>query len=268
VFAGTLYLALGAHFWRSRWSKRHAAPVSHGVARLEKCAIGLALLAHATGLQLALFGEEIMHFSFSLAFCLMIWLATLIYWLESFQVRLDGVQPIILFSAAVAAFLPLLFPQSHPIAHTEALGFRLHFFAIMLAAGLFALAAAHALFMGAVEKRLHQPQHSRLVDSMPPLLALESLLFRILNIAFVLLTLAIGSGLFYSEVMFQRMLTFEHKTVFGILSWVIFAILLAGRHIYGWRGRRARRWTLAGFVALLLAYVGSYFVLEVLLGRV
>ena len=75
------------------------------------------------------------------------------------------------------------------------------------------------------------------------------------------------SGIAFSEEVFGKPLTFNHKTVFAILSWVIFAALLAGRHLRGWRGRIALRWTLAGFAALLLAYVGSRFVLEVILGR-
>ena len=59
----------------------------------------------------------------------------------------------------------------------------------------------------------------------------------------------------------------NHKTIFAILSWGIFAALLGGRKVYGWRGRTAVLWTLSGFVMLLLAYVGSKFVLEVLLHR-
>ena len=55
--------------------------------------------------------------------------------------------------------------------------------------------------------------------------------------------------------------------MFAVVSWLTFAALLVGRHLYGWRGRTALRWTLAGFVLLLLAYVGSRFVLEVVLGR-
>ncbi|MNC89402.1 Cytochrome C assembly protein [compost metagenome] len=54
--------------------------------------------------------------------------------------------------------------------------------------------------------------------------------------------------------------------MFAILSWATFGLLLGGRARYGWRGRTALRWTLTGFVLLLLAYVGSRFVLEVLLG--
>ena len=67
--------------------------------------------------------------------------------------------------------------------------------------------------------------------------------------------------------MFGRAAKFNHKTVFGVISWVIFAALLTGRHAYGWRGRVAVRWTLAGFLMLVLAYIGSKFVLEVILGR-
>ena len=83
----------------------------------------------------------------------------------------------------------------------------------------------------------------------------------------MLLTLTLATGALFSEEVFGRALRFNHKTVFAILSWVIFGLLLAGRWRYGWRGRTALRWTLAGFVMLLLAYVGSRFVLEVILAR-
>ncbi|MEK7844843.1 MAG: cytochrome c biogenesis protein CcsA, partial [Pseudomonadota bacterium] len=62
-------------------------------------------------------------------------------------------------------------------------------------------------------------------------------------------------------------LTFSHKTLFGFISWGVFAALLIGRQLYGWRGRIAIRWTLAGFIILLLAYIGSKFVLEIILNR-
>jgi len=269
LLAGVLYFALGVHFWKSRWSEGASLTRSIRAIRLEKFLVGMTLVVQATGLQGLLFGQGDMQFSFALAFCLMAWLAALIYWLESFQVRLDGIQPIVLLVAALSAFLPLIFPQTHSVTHMSAPGFRFHFLVAMLAYGFFALAAAQAIFMGILEKYLHSPRaSSRLTHSMPPLLLLEALLFRILNIAFVLLTLALGSGLIYSDEIFGRALTFDHKTVFGIISWLLLAILLTGRHIYGWRGRRALKWTLSGFAALLLAYVGSRFVLEVLLERV
>jgi ABC-type uncharacterized transport system permease subunit len=84
---------------------------------------------------------------------------------------------------------------------------------------------------------------------------------------FVLLTLTLASGILFSEEIFGKALPWNHKTVFGIASWLIFAALLLGRHLYGWRGRTAIHWTLAGFISLMLAYVGVKFVLEVVLGR-
>jgi ABC-type uncharacterized transport system permease subunit len=103
---------------------------------------------------------------------------------------------------------------------------------------------------------------------MPPLLTMERVLFQVLGIGFVLLTLTLASGVFFSEEIFGRALRFDHKTVFAVIAWLIFAVLLAGRVVYGWRGRVALKGTFAGFAALLLAYVGSRFVLEVILGRV
>jgi ABC-type uncharacterized transport system permease subunit len=105
------------------------------------------------------------------------------------------------------------------------------------------------------------------LQSLPPLLSMERLLFRIISAGFLLLTLTVGSGMIFSEELFGRPLQFTHKVVFGILAWFIFAALLIGRRIYGWRGRLALRWTLAGFMALVLAYIGSKFVLEVVLKR-
>ena len=102
---------------------------------------------------------------------------------------------------------------------------------------------------------------------LPPLLTLERTLFRLIGVGFLLLTATIVSGGFFAEQVFGRALRFDHKTLFAVISWLIFAALLFGRYRYGWRGRTALRWVFAGFVALLLAYVGSRFVLEVILGR-
>jgi ABC-type uncharacterized transport system permease subunit len=96
---------------------------------------------------------------------------------------------------------------------------------------------------------------------------MEKLLFRVIWVGFILLTLTLLSGIVFSEEVFGQPLKFTHKTLFGIISWGVFAALLTGRQLYGWRGRIAIRWTLAGFIILLLAYLGSKFVLEVILQR-
>ena len=96
---------------------------------------------------------------------------------------------------------------------------------------------------------------------------MEPLLFRIIAAGFVLLTLTLASGMLFSEELFGKPLRFTHKIVFGIV--VVHLRRAAGRPAGSTAGAGALRvrWTLAGFLTLVLAYIGSKFVLEVLLGR-
>lgn len=268
IVAALLYAGLGFHFWHTRWHdvSRPLDPLP--MQTWERSAIAFSLLSHGAGLYTGLFATGSLRFSFSLAMSLMLWLAVLIYWLESFRSRMDGMQPMVLPLAALSSILPVLFPTTHEIAHANALGFKMHFLAAMLAYSLFTLSALHALFMGFVEHKLHRRAISKHQISLPSILSMEALLFRMIGIGFLLLTLTLVSGLAFSEQIFGRAFILDHKTVFAFASWTIFAALLFGRYKYGWRGRIALRWTLTGFLLLLLAYVGTRFVLEVLLGRI
>jgi ABC-type uncharacterized transport system permease subunit len=95
-----------------------------------------------------------------------------------------------------------------------------------------------------------------------PLLRLERVTFRFVEAGFLVLTLALVLGVITVEHW-----RWDHKTVFSLLGWAVFAALLGGRVLRGWRGPRATRWLYIGAGLLLLAYVGSRFVLEVVLGR-
>lgn len=267
LLPASLYAFLGFHFWRTRWSQA-ALLAPQGIHAWERLALAAALLLHGNVLYGELFGGGGMRFGFSTALSLMLWLAVLIYWVESFHARLEGLQPLVLPLAALCTLLPGLFPGQHVLANVSSAMFRVHFFIAMVAYSLFTLAALHAIIMAVAERRLHRGELTRPLASLPPLLTMESLLFRLITIAFALLTLTLASGIAFSESVFGKPLAFNHKTIFSIISWLIFAALLIGRHVRGWRGRTALRWTLAGFVALLFAYIGSRFVLEVVLGRV
>lgn len=267
LLAAVVYAALGYHFWRTRWKETDKPLAAQPMQPWERLAIGGNLGIHGAALYVGLFGAGTMQFSFAFALSLMLWLAVFIYWLESFRSRMDGLQPMVLPLAALCAALPVVFPHVRLVPHAASWGFKLHFIAAMLAYSLFTLSALHAVFMGYTERKLHQHALTKSLASLPPLLTMEALLFRMIVVGFVLLTVALGSGVLFSEEIFGKALTVDHKTVFAFASWGIFAALLIGRHAWGWRGRTALRWTMAGFMALLLAYVGSRFVLEVVLGR-
>jgi ABC-type uncharacterized transport system permease subunit len=103
-----------------------------------------------------------------------------------------------------------------------------------------------------------------------PLLTLERLTFRFVTAGFVLLTATLAAGWLFGDSLYgaQAAWRWDHKTVFSLLSWVTFAVLLVGRSRFGWRGRKAVRVLYIGTGLLLLGYAGSRFVLEVVLGRV
>jgi len=142
-----------------------------------------------------------------------------------------------------------------------------HIGVALLAYSLFTFAALHALLMMFAERSLHNKPTVIKLPDFPPLLVMESLLFRVITVGFVLLTFTLISGMLFSEQIFGKPLTFTHKIVFSIAAWLIYGWLLFGRYQYGWRGRKAINLTLIGFVLLLLAYVVSKFILQVLLNK-
>lgn len=225
------------------------------------------LLVHGWLLHASVFSDGGIYLGVGVSVSVIVWLAALIYWIGGFFYRLEGLQVFVLGAAAVLVVLPLLLPSVRPLAHTDLPAFRAHLIISLTAFSLFTIASLQALMMAVLERRLREGPLPRVLQSLPPLLTMERMLFRIIGAGFVLLTLTLLSGMLFSEELFGRPLSFTHKVVFGIAAWFIFAALLAGRRIYGWRGRMALRWTLAGFMALVLAYIGTKFVLEVLLGR-
>lgn len=174
-----------------------------------------------------------------------------------------------------------------------------HLAVALSAYGVLTIAALHALFMAALDRWLHRSGTPSVTDGgesrvgegtmearkdesagwrervaravlgpLPPLMAIERILFRLIGIGFGLLTLTVLTGVVFSEALFGQPIKLDHKTVFTLFAWLIFALLLVGRAVRGWRGRTALSWTLTGFAMLFLAYAGSRFVLEVILHRV
>lgn len=257
LLPAAFYMALSACCIRSKQNPRTL------IASLQL----LALTAHAIMLGALLFKDAgSVSFGFTAAFSLTMWLAMLIYSMESLARPLQLLLKYASLLTALSCLLPIVttgHPQVLVLTHWA---FKAHIIVAMLAYGFFTLAVFHAVLLAAAEHQLHKgalPADKKL----PPLLTLEEMLFRLIATAFVFLTLTVGSGLFFSEQIFNKPLSFNHKTVFGLAAWLLFASLLLGRTLFGWRGKTAHRILLSGFFALILAYGGSRFVLEFILNR-
>lgn len=263
------YAALAAYFWRTRWLT-HTEPApklgSHR-SEWEQVAILAPLALHGALLYGSTLAGPEVRLGIGHAASLIVWLSVLIYWLGSFAYRIEGLQALVMPIAAVGCLVPLLAPATRPLPNTELIAFKAHLLISMLAYGFFTIASLHVVLMAVLEKRLHGGQLRPGVTGLPPLLTMERILFQLIGAGFVLLTLSLATGVVFSEEVFGKPLSLNHKTVFGVISWLIFGGLLWGRRRYGWRGRVAMRWTLAGFLMLVLAYLGSRFVLEIVLQR-
>lgn len=262
-----LYAALAVHFWRTRWIPARSASPMPARQTWERLAVLVPLLLHSALLYHSTMAGSQLALGIGNAASLIVWLSVLIYWLGSFVHRVEGLQALVMPMAALGAILPLFAPAARPLPNTEFLAFKAHLLISMLAYSFFTIASLHVLLMALLEKRLHVGQLRSGITALPPLLTMERILFQLIGVGFVLLTLSLGSGILFSEEVFGRPIDVSHKTVFGLLSWAIFGALLWGRHRYGWRGRVAMRWTLSGFLMLVLAYFGSRFVMEVILHR-
>jgi ABC-type uncharacterized transport system permease subunit len=133
------------------------------------------------------------------------------------------------------------------------------------AAALLFAAAVTAALLVVLDRRLRGPRLANMSPALPPIDTLESVQFRLIGAGFALLTLSLFTGFVFVTNLFAQHLI--HKTVLSLAAWLVFGILLIGRARFGWRGRTARRWTLIGCGVLGLAYFGSKYVLEHLLGK-
>jgi ABC-type uncharacterized transport system permease subunit len=224
----------------------------------------LAWGAHAVALLSVLIGP--VRFGFAPAISVTAWLVVSAYMVESqffptFKARwtMGGL-------GTLAVVLAWWFPGS-PLATPASAWLPLHWALGLSAYGMFAAAVVHAWMMTRAE---HEIRLAHDADSGLPLLTLERLTFRFVSAGFVLLTATWVAGLLFGDALYgqgQAHWRWDHKTLFAMLSWLTFAVLLIGRSQWGWRGRRAVRVLYIGAGLLLLSYAGSRFVLEVLLGR-
>ncbi|WP_374585644.1 cytochrome C assembly family protein [Ideonella dechloratans] len=191
---------------------------------------------------------------------LTVWLVIAIHGLESRMLPVPRLRRTLAATGAVAAALAWVFPgELHVVAHSH--WAPLHWLLGLLSYGLFGAAVLHALLLDNAERRLRSGIGTGSGTFGVPLMRLERLTFRFVQAGFIVLTLALLLGL--SSAYWR----WDHKTVLSLLGWATLAALLIGRRVRGWRGHLATRWLYAGALLLLLAYVGSRFVLEVVLQR-
>ena len=257
---GSGLLALGAAL-----AYAVAALPGQAPTRRLPAALVLGLLLHAGLLVLDISGVgrtvRGSRLGFGPVLSLTVWLVLLVHLLESRLVPLPAVRRVLAGLGIVVVGLTWAFPgEPHQLAETPWAA--MQWVLGVASYGLFGAAVLHAAMLDSAEKRLRLRAATPPSAFGMPLLQLERLTFRFVEAGFIVLSASLVFGVATTEHWH-----WSHKNVFSILGWAVFAALLTGRKFRGWRGRRATRSLYAGTALLLLAYVGSRFVLEVLLGR-
>lgn len=239
-----------------------AAASSRLSATAARNALLLAWVLHAAVLVWGLWGDS-PRFGFAPALSMTAWLVLTMYAIERQLFPQLKARWTLAVLGAAAIMLTLLFP-GQPLQVAASAWLPLHLALGIACYGLFAAAVVHAWLMTRAERHIRQAEDPQ---SGIPLLTLERLTFRFVTAGFVLLTATLLAGWLFGEMLYGHAGRWDHKSIFSLLSWITFAALLLGRSRFGWRGRNAVRMLYAGAGLLLLAYVGSRFVMEVVLGR-
>ena len=233
-------------------------------ARLPAWALTLGWILHGAwlALDIASMGRDLpgVRLGFGPVLSLAAWLILAVHTVESRFVPLPAVRRMLAVAGAATLILAWAFPgELRVVASRWA---PLHWVLGVASYGLFGAAVLHATMLDSAERQMRLRDGNMRGPLGLPLLRLERLTFRFVEAGFAVLTLALVLG-----VATASQWRWDHKTVFSLLGWAVFAALLVGRHRRGWRGQRATRWLYVGALLLLLAYVGSRFVFEVLLSR-
>lgn len=240
-------------------------PISKDLSKASLLAPGfLALAAHGYILFTVMITPVGINLGFYTSLSLISACISLLILFSSLRHPVEILGIIIMPLTALMIIMDALQTSSHLIATGSSNGLLFHIMSSLVAYSILGLAAAYAIVLSIQNSLLHRHQPSGFIRFLPPLKTMEAMLFETITIGFICLSISLLSGYIFLEHIFAQHLV--HKTALSILAWVVFGILLFGHWFIGWRGRTAIRWTLGGFFSLMLAYFGSKFVLEVLLG--
>lgn len=222
-----------------------------------------ALALHLLSVVPAVFTTGGLEFSLYNAASVFFLAAALLAWAASFRWPLSNLLLVLYPLTVVVVLSAVSLPAPAAPRTTFGWGIAAHILLSILAYSILSIAAVQAVALALLISRLKHRRLHGVVDLMPSLATMESLLFRLIWTGEVLLAAAIVTGaLFLEDILAQHL---AHKTALSAIAWLVFAMLLWGRHFLGWRGLTAIRWTLSGFGLLILAYFGSKFVLQVVL---
>ncbi|MDM8568090.1 cytochrome c biogenesis protein CcsA [Thiotrichales bacterium HSG1] len=224
---------------------------------------GLAIIFHAMVLQQSMVTPIGLNLGFFNAASMIAWVIAILLLLSVLRQPVGNLIIILFPIAALTIGLESYFPTERILSSDTQFGVTLHVLLSIIAYSLLTISAIQAAFLALQDHHLHHKHPGWVLKKLPPLQVMETLLFQIISVGFIFLSFSLLSGIFFLQDIFAQHLV--HKTTLSIIAWLVFAVLLWGHWHYGWRSKTVIRWTIGGFLVLVLAYFGSKMVLELIL---
>jgi ABC-type uncharacterized transport system permease subunit len=215
----------------------------------------LAVLGHAYLLHYAIdtqWGQNLSVFNLA---SLAAWLIAILFIFLVAAKPLEKLGLILFPLAASSVFLAFCWPGDHMVATAKNLPQLLHILLAVVTFSVLAFAGIQSILLMLLDRQLHRKISLNWLNRLPPLETMESLLFQMISTGFILLTLLLISSIyFYSATIGPG---FYSKTLVACLSWLVFAMLILGHYLLGWRGKKAVFCTALGVFIVLLLYFGA-----------
>ena len=251
-------LSLYSLGWATLWQRRQQSSRNSLVLSL----ILLGLLAHGFTTHAHIFSHDQAQLSLIYVVNVVTLVVTTVAAVLSIRLPIDRLFILIVPLNILALIGSMLLSPGHTASEPLSTTLTVHILISLAAYSALLMAACQSVLLAILDRQLKSPQQ-KVTPWLPPLETMEHLLVAMLWIGITLLTLAITTGFFFLEDMFEQRVS--HHIVITSLSWLVYAFFLAGRYLFGWRGLTAVRWTLVAFTLLVIGYLGSKFVLEYIL---
>jgi ABC-type uncharacterized transport system permease subunit len=257
-------LTIGAYLASSVWVLKNRTENARAYPMIYPAWLGLA--GHVLYIGLAFSQAYRFNFSILSTASMVSALVVLLLLLATLSKPVEKLGIAIFPLAALMLGLDMCFPEKLRSLQTYNWEMGTHILSSVIAFSLLNIAALQALLLAIQEKQLRKHRAKKFFLHLPALQTMEALLFQMIAMGVTFLSLSLLTGMVFIDDLFAQHLV--HKTVLSMIAWLVFSALLVGRWRYGWRGKIAIHWTIAGFILLLLAYFGSKFVLEIILKRI
>jgi ABC-type uncharacterized transport system permease subunit len=233
----------------------------------EKLILSMAAVAiscHAIALASIIIASDGQNMSILVVASIVSWIIATMLTIALPRFAIATLLPVVYGFALFAIVGLWLVPSSyitHFETHPEIL---IHICLALSAYSTMVIAAFYAIQLSIIDKRLKSKQLNLAQSPLPPLLTVEKQLFQLVLAGIILLTMSLATGFFFLEDMFAQ--GKAHKAILSLVAWFLYSYLLWRHHDRGVRIKTSVQFTIAGAVLLTLAYFGSRFVSEVLMG--